>query len=264
MKILSLVLSCFFLTCSGAQAQDWAKEKLDKSPRHLDWVTVKSGGRDLKCFIAYPEVKQKAPCVLVIHEIFGLTDWVRDVCDQLAKEGYIAIAPDLTEGKLDGQSSLKSSMDDLRKVVSALPPEQVTGDLNAAAEYVTHLPAAKDKLAVVGFCWGGGQAFKFATKNHEIKSAFVFYGTPPENSEDLKEIKVPVYGFYGENDARVTSTVEVTEKLMKEDGKKYLPKIYTGAGHGFMRSGEQPDATEPNKKACSEAWVRLNEELHKL
>jgi carboxymethylenebutenolidase len=263
-KLLTFLVSLLLIACTGAQAQDWAKEKLDKSPRHLDWVTVKNGEREIKCFIAYPEVKHKAPAVLVIHEIFGLTDWARDVCDQLAAHGYIAIAPDLMSGKMDAQTSQKASIDDLRKIVSALPAQQITEDLSAAADYVTHLPSCDHKLSVVGFCWGGGQAFRYATNNPELKAAFVFYGSPPDNAADMARIKAPVYGFYGENDARITSTVEVTSKLMKESGKKYSPTTYAGAGHGFMRTGEAPDANDANKKARTEGWARLEGELHKL
>ncbi len=264
MKLLTFLVSFFVVACTGAQAQDWAKEKLDKSPRHSDWVTVKNGDRSVKCFITYPEVKHKAAAVLVVHEIFGLTDWVRETCDELAERGYIAIAPDLMGDKMDPQTSSKISMDELRKIVSALPPEQITGDLNATAEYVTHLPSSNHKLSVAGFCWGGGQAFRYATNNPDLKAAFVFYGAPPDNATEINRIKAPVFGFYGENDARITSTVEVTAKLMKESGKKYSPVTYVGAGHGFMRAGEAPDANEANKKARTEGWTRLEDELHKL
>ena len=257
MKYLALLLSIIVFTCTAAEAQDWAKERLNKSPRHLDWVTVKRGDRGIKCFIAYPEVKDKATSVLVIHEIFGLSDWVRGVCDQLAAAGYIAIAPDLLSGKPGEDSSKYEGIDAQRKAITSLPPEQVEGDLKAVSDYVSRLPAANGKLAVAGFCWGGTQTFRFGTNNPSIKSAFVFYGTAPESSADLARIGTPVYGFYGEKDARVTSTVDKTAAAMKENSKQYDPKIYAGAGHGFMRSGEAPDADAANKTARAQSWERL-------
>jgi carboxymethylenebutenolidase len=247
------------------QAQDWAKEQLNKSPRHLDWVKVKSGEREVKCFIAYPEVKEKATSVVVIHEIFGLSDWVRSVCDQLAAKGYIAaIAPDLLSGKAGEDSSKYTDVDSQRKAVTSLPAQQVTDDLEAVSKYVTKLPAANGKLAVSGFCWGGMQTFRFATNNPSIKGAFVFYGTAPEKAEDLSKIKAPVFGFYGEKDSHVTPSVEKTKEAMKESHKTFEPKIYDGAGHGFMRSGEAPDADAFNKAARTQAWQRWNEELKKI
>ncbi len=235
---------------------EWAKAKLEQSPRHREYVTLKNGTRNVQAFIVYPEVKQKAPVVLVIHEIFGLTGWVKDLADQLAAHGYIAIAPDL----LSGQTH--QSIDDAVKAVSALPPDQVTGDLNAAADYAKKLPASNGKLVVAGFCWGGGQSFRFATNHKDLSAAFVFYGPPP--SSGAENISAPVYGFYAQNDARITSTVKDTEEKMKAAGKKYEPVVYEGAGHGFMRSGEGPDAKPADKKAHDEAWQRWLELLKKM
>src|SRR5213082_1366939 len=162
-----------------AQAQDWAKARLEKSPRHLEWIKVKHGDREVNCFIAFPEVTNKATAVVVIHEIFGLSDWVRGVTDQLAEAGYIAIAPDLLSGTAPGGGGTAElgGMDAVRKAISSLPSDQITGDLNAVMEYVSKLPACNGKVAVAGFCWGGGQTFRFATNNKEIKAPFAFYGT---------------------------------------------------------------------------------------
>src|SRR6266513_1632944 len=184
-KTLITVLSAFAIT-STLPAQDWAKAKLEKSPRHLECVKVKHDNREVNCSIAYPEVKDKATAVIVIHEIFGLTDWVRSVADQLAEAGYIAIAPDLLSGsgpKGGGTDSFKG--EEVRKAIMGLPPDQVTADLNAAAAYVAKLPACNGKVAVAGFCWGGGQAFRFATNRKDLASAFVFYGTGPERQEEI-------------------------------------------------------------------------------
>jgi carboxymethylenebutenolidase len=126
------------------------------------------------------------------------------------------------------------------------------------------LPACNGKVAVGGFCWGGGQSFRFATNNKAVKAAYVFYGTGPESEADVARIACPVYGFYGGNDARVDATIPKSEELTKKAGKTYEPIVYEGAGHGFMRAGEQPDASPANKKARDEAWVRWKALLKKL
>src|SRR5437773_3856570 len=174
MKRMMLLLTATVLAALTATAQDWAKARLEKSPRHLEWVKVKHGDRVVNCFIAYPEVKEKAAAVIVIHEIFGLTDWVRSVADQLAEAGYIAIAPDLLSGTAPGGggTSELGGSDAVRKAIAALPSDQITADLNAVAAYLTKLPACNGKLASAGFCWGGARSFRFATDNKDLKSAF--------------------------------------------------------------------------------------------
>ncbi|HLJ85464.1 MAG TPA: dienelactone hydrolase family protein [Candidatus Angelobacter sp.] len=236
-------------------AQDWAKQSLEKSPRHSEWVTVKHDNRSVQAFIVYPEVKSKATAVLVIHEIFGLSDWAKSMADELAAAGYIAIAPDLLSGfgSKGGGTSDFAGPNDAVKAVSGLDPDTVTADLNAVADYVKKLPSANGKVAVAGFCWGGGQSFRFATNRKDLSAAFVFYGPGPK---DVSSITAPVYGFYAGNDARIGATVPGTTDAMKAAGKKYDPVTYDGAGHGFMRAGEDPAGTEPNKKARADAWQR--------
>lgn len=254
-----IALLCGSLSVSqSAFAQDWAKQRLEQSPRHHEWVDIKYGNRTVHAFVVYPEVKAKAPAVLVIHEIFGLTDWAREVTDEVAAAGYVAIAPDLLSGfgPKGGGSSDFASTDDAVKAVSGLNPDTVTADLNAAADYVKKLPAVNGKLAVTGFCWGGSQSFRFATNRHDLSAAFVFYGAPPK---DVSAITAPVYGFYGGNDARIDATIPDTTEAMKKAGKKYDPVTYEGAGHGFMRAGEDPTRTadnDANVKAREEAWMR--------
>lgn len=266
MKQLSMITIVLALASAPAWTQDWAKSRIEKSPRHLEWVKIKHGEREVNCFIAYPEVKEKATAVVVIHEIFGLTDWVRGVADQLAEAGYIAIAPDLLSGTAPGGGGTAElgSGDAVRKAISSLPPDQITADLNAAANYVAKLPACNGKIAVGGFCWGGGQTFRFATNNKEVKSAFVFYGSGPEKQQEISRIPCPVYGFYGGNDARVNATIPKSSELMKKAGKTYEPVTYEGAGHGFMRAGEAPDANAANKRAREEAWKRWTDLLKKI
>jgi carboxymethylenebutenolidase len=246
------------LSLPALYAQDWAKQKLDKSPRHREWVPVKYGNRTLQAFVVYPEVKEKAPVVIVIHEIFGLSDWAREMTDEIAAAGYIAIAPDLLSGMgpNGGGSSAFPDQDATVKAVSGLNSDTVTADLNAVADYGKKLPASNGKMAVVGFCWGGGKSFAFATARPDLNAAFVFYGPGPDAAA-IKSIHAPVYGFYAGNDARIGATIPGTTEAMKAAGKKYEPVTYDGAGHGFMRAGEAPDANEANKKAREEGFKRL-------
>jgi len=243
------LLAAFVLLASAASlpAQDWAKAALEKSPRHREYVPIKHGDRTVQAFVVYPEVKQKAPVVLMIHEIFGLSDWAKEMADELAAQGYIVVAPDLLTDAFPAQ-------DAVTKAVSGLSADQVTADLNAAADYARKLPSANGKLFVAGFCWGGGKSFAFATHRHDLAAAFVFYGPPPA---DVTAITAPVYGFYAGNDARISATVPATTDAMKAAGKKYDPVIYDGAGHGFMRAGQAPDASDANKKAWDEGFKRL-------
>ena len=298
-------------SATGAQPdsevnQDWAKQRLAKSTRHQEWVKVKykpAGGtadREVSAFVVYPEVKNKATAVIVIHEIFGMSDWVQSLTDQLAEAGYIAIAPDLLSGmgpNGGGTAEIRAQNSDaVGKAIRDLPPDQITADLNAIAGYVANLPAANGKLAVTGYCWGGSQSFRYATNNPKLKAAFVFYGAAPTKEdqktidrEALERIKAPVYGFYAGNDMRINGTVPGTIEAMKALNKQFDPVTYEGAGHGFMRAGDAPepvapvakgnaeadklakDAYEkaqtaygPNKKARDEAWVRWRALLAKI
>lgn len=262
----------------NTETQDWAKQRLAKSSRHQEWVKVKNGNREVSSFVVYPEVKTKATAVVVIHEIFGMSDWVQSLTDQLAEAGYIAIAPDLLSGmgpNGGGTSSLDANA--IGQKIRDLPPDQITADLNAVADYVAKLPASNGKVVVAGYCWGGGQAFRYATNNPNLKAAYVFYGPPPTagadnaiDKEALARIKAPVYGFYAGNDARINATLPATTQAMTELKKTFEPVTYEGSGHGFMRAGDAPepvdksaadyqkqlDAWKGNKKARDEAWVR--------
>ena len=258
-------------------SQDWAKQRLAKSPRHQEWVKVKNGAREVNSFVVYPEVRNKATAVIVIHEIFGMSDWVQSLTDQLAEAGYIAIAPDLLSGMgPNGGGTSSLDRNGVGQAIQNLPPDQITADLNAVADYVSKLPAANGKIVVTGFCWGGGQSFRYATNNPKIKAAFVFYGPPPAAADGtpdkaaLAKITAPVYGFYAGNDARIDATLPKTIEAMKELNKTFEPVTYEGAGHGFMRAGEAPEPTDKtaadyeknltawqaNKKARDEAWAR--------
>lgn len=265
-RLFSAALAVLFaLTVStSSYGQDWAKARLDASPRHHEYVTLKHGARSVQAFVVYPEVKDKAPVVILIHEIFGLSDWAKEMADELAAEGFIVIAPDLLSGygPNGGGSSEFASQDATVKAVSSLDPAGVMADLDAAADWAQHVPAGNGKIAVAGFCWGGGKAFTFAVNTRILSAAFVFYGPGPA---DISTITAPVYGFYAGNDARIGATVPATTDAMKAAGKFYEPVTYDGAGHGFMRAGEDPTNTNPaNKTARDQAFARLVKLLHEL
>jgi carboxymethylenebutenolidase len=245
------------LAAASLGAQDWARANIEKSPRHREWVNVKHDGRTVETYVVYPESKNKTPVIVVIHEIFGMTDWVQDAADQFAAAGYIALAPDLLSGMAPGGKGTSGfTSDTVGKAIRDLNADQITADLNAVADYGLKLPAATKKLFVTGFCYGGGQTFRFATNRPDLAAAMVFYGTPPDK-DAMARIKAPVFGFYAGNDARVDATIPDAQAAMKELGKTYEPVTYEGAGHGFMRAGEQPDATPANAKARTESWARL-------
>jgi carboxymethylenebutenolidase len=256
MKRFALLSLLLLSSAPFAGAQDWAKARLEKSPRHREWVTVKHDNRAVETLVVYPESKTKTPVVLIIHEIFGMTDWVADLADQVAEAGYIAVAPDLLSGMgPNGGRSSDFAADKTFEAVSHLNADQVTADLQAAANYGVNLPASTGKLFVAGFCWGGGQTFRFATNRVDLAAVFVFYGPSPEK-DALPRIKAPVYGFYAGNDTRINATLAETIEQMKAAGKQFEPVTYDGAGHGFMRAGEAPDASDANKKARADAWAR--------
>lgn len=255
-RILIFNLTIMILGAQVVSAQDWARARVEKSPRHREWVTVKHDGRSVETFVVYPESKDNRPVVLVIHEIFGMTDWVQDLADQLAEAGYIAVAPDLLSGMApNGGRSSDFAEGKTMEAVSHLNPEQITGDLDAVADYALKIPSSNGKLFVAGFCWGGGQSFRFATNRGDLAAAFVFYGPPPP-ADAMARIKAPVYGFYAGNDARIGATIPAARDGMKAAGKTYDPVTYDGAGHGFMRAGEAPDASEANRKARDDGWAR--------
>jgi carboxymethylenebutenolidase len=290
MKLLSIttVVALMGSCAVSCSAQAWAKAALDKSPRHGEYDTLtEASGRKLHVWVVYPQVKAKAPVIVMVHEIFGLSDWAREMADELAGAGYIVVEPDLLSGfgpapavaantptaaaagaktqtaegasyvpAMPGGTDAFPDRDAVVAAVSALPDAQVLADLDAAADYGKKLPAADGTLYVTGFCWGGGKSFLFATHRSDLSAAFVFYGPPPP-ADAMKNITAPVYGFYAGNDERITATIPQTEADMKAAGKTYEPVVYDGAGHGFMRAGEAPDANAANSAARAEGFRRL-------
>jgi carboxymethylenebutenolidase len=244
---------------SGAlpPGNEQAKPRLNTSPRHGEWINVKVPGSDqpVKTWIVYPERSTRAPVVIVIHEIYGLTDWIRSVADQLAADGFIALAPDVLSGKGPdgGDTDSFGSRDAVVGAMRKLSREEVTTRLNAIRDYGIKLPAATEKFGSIGFCWGGSTSFAYATAQPELNAAVVYYGTAPD-AAGLGKINAPVLGFYGGDDARVNAGIPAAETGMKDLGKSYEHHIYEGAGHGFLRA--QDDRDGANMRATQQAWPR--------
>ena len=228
--------------------------RLARSPRHGEWVTIRTGPSDsVKAWVVYPERSTRAPVVVVVHEIFGLSTWVRGVADQLAADGFIAIAPDL----LTGKAAPAPGADTLTQAVATAAIRTVqTADVNrqlaAVGQYGMSLPAAEKSYGVVGFCWGGSTSFMHAVASPPgLGAAVVYYGTSPADSL-LPRVKVPVLGLYGGDDARVDATVPPAEAAMRSLGKSFEPHTFSGAGHGFLR--QQEGKAGANLSASRQAW----------
>lgn len=233
-------------------------QKLSNSPRHHEWVTLSHDDREYQAFVVYPETDSKTKAVVLIHENRGLNDWARLTADRLAAEGFLVIAPDLISNTMGNKRTTDfENPDAAREAIYALNPEQVTADLDAAYQYVKNDASSTGEVAVIGFCWGGSQTFRYATDNRDITSAHVFYGTAPEDPGAFEKISTPVYGYYGGEDNRVNATIEQTEEYMEAAGKTYEYEIYDGAGHAFMRSAHRADSKEAENKAHDAAWNRL-------
>jgi carboxymethylenebutenolidase len=225
---------------------------LDPVTTHGEWVKYARGTDSIRAYVAYPERKSKAPAVIVIHEIFGLTDWEPTVADRLAKEGYVAIVPDLLSSK-HGKSP--ANQDEGRKLVGDLEPERITADLDATYAYVNALPAVeKDHIGTIGFCWGGGQSFRYATNNPNLRAVVVCYGPPPDTAA-MRRIQAPVLGIYGENDERINGTLPTVVAAMQADGKTFNQEVYPGTGHGFLKPGRQGS----DGPQVERAWKRILE-----
>lgn len=222
----------------------------DHVTTHGEWRWIPRGADSVRAYVAYPERADRAPAVIVIHEIFGLTDWEPTVADQLAGRGYVAIVPDLLSQRF-GMSP--ADPDSGRKLVALLNPDSITTDLNAAYDWLNQQPAVRPgDVATIGFCWGGGQSFRYATNNPKLKAVVVCYGPAPD-SADLARIKAPVLGVYGEKDARINQDLPRVEDFMRSAGKRYVAEVYPGTGHGFLKPGRMgSDGPEVGR-----AWTRI-------
>lgn len=232
---------------------DAALDRLNASPRHGEWAVVNAGGGDsVKVWVVYPERSDAAPVVLVVHEIYGLTNWARAVADQAAAEGFIAIAPDLLSGKgvpLDdaGDPERQAAVAGIR----GLDPDEVHRRLSAVAAWGMALPSATDRYGIMGFCWGGSTSFAHATQAPGLSASVVYYGSTPD-VEGLARVRAPVLGLYGADDARVNATIPRADSALGALGRTYESHVYPGAGHGFLRQQDGRDGA--NMAASEQAW----------
>lgn len=238
-------------------ASDRARTAIDKSPRHGEWVSVPNAdGPAIKSWVVYPERSGKAPVIIVIHTNQGLNDWARAVADQLAEDGFIAIAPDLLSGfgPNGGATDSMASADEARKAIGGLSPAEAAKRLDSVHGYAVKIPAANGQTATMGFCWGGSRSFEYAVAQPALDAAIVFYGTSPQNAADLAKVNAAVLGLYGGDDARVNATIEPASIEMKKLGKVFEHEIFEGAGHGFV--GSQGGRAGANHRATEKAWPR--------
>jgi carboxymethylenebutenolidase len=235
-----------------------ALERLATSPRHGEWVTVATGARDsVRAWVVYPERPDPAPVVLVVHEIFGLSHWIRSVADQLAADGFIAIAPDLlTTRGIPAAADGAPDAETARREIQTLNRDDIHRQLLAVAEYGMSLPAAQRRYGIVGFCWGGTVAFEHAIRSPALGASVVYYGSSPDAS-GMGEIRAPVLGLYGENDERVNATIPPAREAMQRLNRRFEHDVYAGAGHGFLRA--QDGQGGANLAATQAAWPRTVE-----
>ncbi|MDE0265027.1 MAG: dienelactone hydrolase family protein [Bryobacterales bacterium] len=240
-----------------------ALDALNNSPRHGEWIDIGEGrsganrwGDTIRSWIVYPERATRAPVIVVIHEIFGLTDWIRAVADQFAAEGFIAIAPDLLSGHGADGGGTPADRQQAIALVRSLRVEDTTRRLSAVARYGLSLPASSGKFGAVGFCWGGSTSFNFAANEEDLDAAVVYYGSSP-NRTMLGRVEAPVLGLYGGDDARVNATIPDAMREMRRLGKFYEPHQFAGAGHGFLRQQSARDGA--NMSATKAAWAKTVE-----
>jgi carboxymethylenebutenolidase len=207
---------------------------------HTEYVKIPAGRDTITAYLAYPERKDRAPSVVVIHEIFGMSDFIRQTTEQLAKDGFVAIAPDL----LSRRGGTPASADSARKLIAQLDNDTLTKDLDATVTYLMRLKAVRpERIGVIGFCWGGGQSFRYATNNPSLRAFVVCYGPGPE-AMAIARIRAKGLGVYAENDARIDAGLAEVEKAIRTYHKDYRYTIYPGVGHGFLRTREKPEVAD--------------------
>jgi carboxymethylenebutenolidase len=232
-----------------------APARLKNSPRHQEWVDVKDGDKKIKSFVVYPERPDKAPVVIVIHEIFGLSDWVRGVADQLARDGYIAIAPDLLSGLgPNGGGSEELGEQGSTQAIRNVSVDDTNRMLDAVRAYARTISSSNGKVATLGFCWGGGTSFSYALHQPALDAAVSFYGPMPTDAARYANAKAPILGLYGGNDNRVNANIDFAKSELAKHHVDYEPHIFDGAGHGFLRQQSGNEQAPGNMKATEQAW----------
>ena len=232
-----------------------AADRLKNSPRHQEWVDITDGDKKIKSFVVYPERKDKAPVVIVVHEIFGLSEWIRGVTDQLARDGYIAIAPDLLSGRApNGGGSEELGEQGATQAIRNVTVDDTNRMLDAVRAYAKTISSSTGKVATVGFCWGGGTSFSYALHQPALDAAVSFYGPMPTEPARYANAKAPILGLYGGNDNRVNANIDFAKSELTKHHVDYEPHIFEGAGHGFLRQQEGNEQAPGNMKATEQAW----------
>ena len=212
-------------------------------------VSYKSGDETLTGYLALPDGGGKHPAVVVIHEWWGLNDWVKEQAQKFAAEGYVALAVDLYRGKV------AATPDEAHELSRGLSPDRGLRDLEAAFAYLAARPDVRaDKIGSVGWCMGGGYSIQFAVNEPKLAACIVNYGPLPADSANIARIKAPVLGNFGADDRGILpASVNAFADAMKAAGKSANVKIYDGAGHAF----ENPNNTNGYRpEAAKDAWER--------
>lgn len=274
--IILVAVSAFALSCVNRQAETSASvnassgavigvgenslpadaehvaARLNSSPRHGEWVMIRTPqGDSVKSWVVYPQRRDRAPVVIVVHEIYGLSSWARGVADQLAADGFIAIAPDLLTMSSAPRTADTVATQDATAAIRTLNADQIQREIDAVAAYGMSLPSAQRRYGIVGFCWGGGISFLHASHSPSLGASVVYYGVSP-TSNQLRAIRAPVLGLYGGSDARVDATIPLADSVLLPLGRTYVHTIYDGAGHGFLR--QQTGMNGANMEATRKAW----------
>ena len=259
----TMLLAGLLLTATGAgyllASRDGPAPTLDAVTTHGEWVSYPNAdGQTVQAYVAYPERQGRAPAIIVIHEIFGMTDWEPTVADDYASKGYVAIVPDLLSSRY---GSTRAMGDSARRLVSMLERDDVVRDLDATYDYINAQPATeRDNTGVIGFCWGGGTVWTYASHNPRLKAAVVCYG-PLADTAMLATVQAPVKGVYGENDGRVTNGLPTIVEMMRQLGKPFVADSYAGTGHGFMKPGRRGSGTAEAERAAREIDAFFAEHL---
>jgi len=234
-------------------AAEFVAAALAASPRHSEWVDIPRGSAPpVRAFVVYPESKSKTGVVMVIHENRGLNDWARSVADQLAEDGFIAIAIDMLSGMGPGGGHTDAiPADQIGRVLSGLTNEEANRRIDAVREYAIQIPAANGAVGIIGFCWGGSRVFNYAIHQPAIDAGVVYYGGAPSDPVLLDRVTAPLLGLFGEDDARVNTTVNAALPVLNKEKKRLDAHMFPGAGHGFLR---QQYGREANLKAAEKAW----------
>jgi carboxymethylenebutenolidase len=246
--------------------------RLKASPRHGEWVKFawEPGSKDsLMAWMVYPSTSNaKTPVVVVVHEIFGLSTWVRSVADQVAADGFIAIAPDLLSRVRGGPSTDELSSDSANKLIRGVNSIERNKGIDAAAKYAMSQPSAAPRYGVIGFCWGGTTVWLHAINGGVpgFSGGVAFYGSPPFNgpvpvADSIAKITKPVMLLSGAKDARIGAGMPAVDSVMKAMKKDYFGMNYPGAIHGFMRAQDDPrpgvDSTGKSRRDPAEEAANL-------